>query len=237
VNNRVKTPFSGGTGVIQDGLLTPKEVRDAGYLCLAASIFAFVLVGWRAGWMLTALAAVGLFSGWSYTAPPLRWSYRGLGEILIGVNCGPVAVLAGYFAMTGRLSTDAIWAGAVMGLWTMAIITINQIPDCEADSRAGKRNLVVRFGCERGLQLWEFWIDLSFATLAAGIFLGRLPAELVLGLLLFPWAERLSIRSRGALTDLPTLTAACGDTIKGETIYWALLVAGAAAARLTGPGL
>jgi 1,4-dihydroxy-2-naphthoate octaprenyltransferase len=137
--------------------------------------------------------------------------------------------VTGCFIAAGQVLPSAWWAGAVTGFYTMAIITINEVPDYDADRRAGKKNLVVRFGRARGLQLWAAFLYLSFASLAAAIFLGGLPRQTLLALLVLPRLVRLVDRAPAALDDLPTLIDLCGTTIKTELLLWALLVAGVAA--------
>jgi 1,4-dihydroxy-2-naphthoate octaprenyltransferase len=232
VDNPVRTPFSGGTRVIEDGLLTAGQVRRAGYATLGAAAVIFTALTFATGWPLAAVAASGMFLGWAYTAPPLRLAYRGLGEITMGVTHGPLAALAGYYVVAGRIDAPAWWAGAIIGFWPVAIIAINQIPDYEADKRAGKGNLVARFGPEFGLQLSRAAADACFALLALAIFVGALPRELIVGLLLLPRVTRLADRAAAGWRELPKLTASCGATIQTGVIFWALLLAGTIAARL-----
>lgn len=233
-DNPVKTPFSGGTLVIQEGLLSAEQVRFAGYLSFALGGVAFAALSLFVGWWLWALAVFGFVSGWGYTARPVWLAYRGWGELMIGLNFGPALVLTAYFVQTGELSSTALCAGLVMGFWTAAIITINELPDFEADRRAGKRNLVVRWGRRFGLKVWAALLYLSFATLVAGLFLDVLPRGMVLGALALPLVVRLIDRSDDAPRDLEVNVAACAATIKYEILYWALLSGGVLASHLPG---
>jgi 1,4-dihydroxy-2-naphthoate polyprenyltransferase len=234
--NPIRTPFSGGTRVIQDGLISAEQIRFAGYLCFAVGGVLFAVLSVFAGWWLWALAVFGFFSGWGYTAKPIWLAYRGWGELLIGLNFGPALVWTGYFVQTGELAAPPFWAGMAMGLWTAAIITINQLPDFEADRQSGKHNLVARWGKRFGLRLWAALLYLSLATIAGGIFLGVLPATAVPALLVTPLVVRLVDGSGKALGDLDANVAVCGATIKYEIVFWALLVGGLLAGRLPGVG-
>ena len=101
------TPFSGGSRAIQDAIVGPLAVRNAASLCflLSAAVGAFLF--WRCGWPVLVFGAVGALSGYFYTAPPLRLGYRGLGEILAGLNVGPLAVLGSYYVQAATLSWGA----------------------------------------------------------------------------------------------------------------------------------
>ena len=85
-----------------------------------------------------------------YEAPPIRWSYRGLGEAVIALSYGPWMVLGSLYLHTRALSWGAFWASLVPGLLIMALAVVNAIPDFHQDRLVGKRNLVVRLGRERG---------------------------------------------------------------------------------------
>lgn len=234
--NEIRTPFSGGTRVIQEGLLTPRRIRNAGYMCFALGwVLFFILAARTTGWVLLP-ALFGFLSGWLYTARPVWLAYRGLGELMIGLNFGPAVVLTAYLIQTGTVALPPLWAGMVMGCWTAAIITINQLPDFEADRQAGKRNLVARFGKLFGLRLWASLLYLSLSFLIAGVFVRALPPDMILGVLTLPLVIRLIDRSPAALDDLPATIAACGNTIKYEVLTWALMLAGLLAAGLTGIG-
>jgi len=234
--NEIRTPFSGGTRVIQEGLLPPRQIRNAGYLSFAIGWMLFAMLAFlTTGWII-ALAVFGFLSGWLYTARPIWLAYRGLGELMIGLNFGPAVVLTAYLVQTGRPALPPLWAGLVMGCWTAAIITINQLPDYEADKQTGKRNLVARYGKRFGLRLWASLLYLSLSFLIAGVFVRILPPDMILGVLVLPLVTRQIDRSPAALDDLEATVAACGNTIKYEVLFWALMLAGLLAVGLAGIG-
>src|SRR2546427_771595 len=87
-------PFAGGSRVLIRGVLNPRT-----HLAVA---FAFLGLGSLIGIYLvtqvgTALLWIGIFGvavAYSYVGPPLRLAHRGLGEIAVGLEFGPVTVLA-----------------------------------------------------------------------------------------------------------------------------------------------
>ncbi|MHC4778484.1 MAG: prenyltransferase, partial [Planctomycetota bacterium] len=87
---KTPTPFSGGSRVIQEGILTPRAVFIGGavsYL-VAAAIGAYLL--WHCGPWILAFGTVGAIFSFFYTAPPLKIGYRGAGELLTGFLLGPL---------------------------------------------------------------------------------------------------------------------------------------------------
>jgi 1,4-dihydroxy-2-naphthoate octaprenyltransferase len=107
------------------------------------------------------LGGLGIFFGFFYSNRPFRWSYHGLGEILIGFCYGWLPIATGFFLLTGFFSPQILLFSIPVGLSIFNVILINEFPDREADRAIGKRNLVVRFGKER---MGDLYIGLSVLT-------------------------------------------------------------------------
>jgi len=140
------TAFSGGSGVIASGELAPPAALVAALTCAAAGTVATL---WfvRAG--LPAAAAIGAAIGvgaWIYSAPPLRLSGRGWGELDTMVVVGMLVPAAGYAAFTGRFDAVILAATLAPACAIFAMMIAVEWPDRAADAAAGKRNLVVRLG-------------------------------------------------------------------------------------------
>ncbi|MDI6757726.1 MAG: prenyltransferase, partial [Endomicrobiia bacterium] len=92
-NTQFVRPFSGGSRVIQNGLLTPLEVLAgaAAFFALGSAIGIFLT--YKIGWPILILGIIGVVSGVFYTAPVLSWAKRGIGESLVGVNFGVLVAL------------------------------------------------------------------------------------------------------------------------------------------------
>lgn len=144
--NTAPTPFSGGSRVLQRGLLTPAQLTRA---ALAASS---LLVALGVGaifvgrpWILPAvLAALALLA--AYSLPPLRLSYRGYGEVCQGLGVGLVLPLVGYYAQSGSLSETPWSALAPLVLLGFVSNILTALPDTPADRAAGKATWPVRRG-------------------------------------------------------------------------------------------
>lgn len=76
--NKEVTPFSGGSRVIQEGLISPAKIYQASliFFCLASLIglyFTYVR-----GPVVLIIGIVGVLSGYFYTALPIKIGYLGL---------------------------------------------------------------------------------------------------------------------------------------------------------------
>ncbi len=110
-----------------------------------------------------------------YEAPPIRWSYRGLGELVIALAYGPWMVLGSLYLHTRELSGPALWASLVPALLIMALAVVNAVPDFHQDRLVGKRNLVVRLGRRRGVILYVSLSAAAFGVIVAGVVAGAFP--------------------------------------------------------------
>lgn len=158
-----RNPFSGGTQVLQTGIIPRKQAFWAALpsLMAAGAIGLLLQFYYKTGSYTIPLGAVGMFFGFFYTTKPIQWSYRGIGEMLIGFCYGWLPVAASYYIQTGQISPLVHWVSLPSAFTIFNVILINEFPDYLADKRVGKKNLVVRFGKERMSKLYAL---MSFAT-------------------------------------------------------------------------
>ena len=158
-----------------------------GVAAFAVALSVGVYLTIHGGWPILAFALLGGAAAIFYEAPPLRWSYRGLGETVIALAYGPWMVLGSLYLHTGRLSWGAFFASLVPGFLIMALAVVNAIPDFHQDRLVGKRNLVVRLGRRRAVWLYLALASLGLATAAIGVAAGMFPAACLTALLGLPW--------------------------------------------------
>ena len=155
----------------------------------AAFVGAFavgVYLAVRGGWPILVFALLGGSAAIFYVAPPIRWAYRGLGELVIALSYGPWMVLGSVYLYTGSISWDALWASLVPGLLVMALAVVNAIPDFHQDSLVGKRNLVVRLGRRRAVWLYLALAAAGLMVVPVGVVAGVFPPACLAALLALP---------------------------------------------------
>jgi len=189
--NLTPTPFSGGSRVIQEGVISPRAIFIYSLACFAVGI-ACGLYLWRVtpGNVVLWLGLVGVASGSLYTAVPVTIGYRGVGELFVGLNFGPLAVVGTHYVQAGHLSPAALMASVPVGLLIAAVLYINEFPDYEADKQVKKKTLIVIFGPARARYGYIILIALTYAAVAAFVAGGGLPAWALLGLLTLPLAVK-----------------------------------------------
>jgi len=138
------------------------------------------------GWPILAFALLGGMAAIFYVAPPIRWAYRGLGELVIALSYGPWMVLGSLYLHTRALSWPALVASLVPGFLIMALAVVNAIPDYHQDRLVGKRNLCVRLGRRRAVTLYLALASAGLLVVPVAVFAGVLPWPCLAALLAVP---------------------------------------------------
>jgi len=161
----VRTPFSGGTGVLPEGLLKPESVYRAGLASLALGSAIGVYLAIVRGWLVFPLLAFAAVSIYLYSTSIAN---RGLGEVFICVK-GALVVLGTFYVQTLTLAAEPLLAGIIMGLLSASVLYVNEFPDYEADRSKGRLNLVVRLGRRRAAQLYPLFHLAIYLLIIAGV--------------------------------------------------------------------
>jgi 1,4-dihydroxy-2-naphthoate octaprenyltransferase len=157
-----------------------------GTAAFAAALAVGVYLAVRVGWPVIAFALLGGAAAIFYEAPPIRWVYRGLGELMIALSYGPWMVLGSVYLHTRTLPAGAFVASFVPAFLIMALAVVNAVPDFHQDRLVGKRNLVVRLGRERGVALYLTLAGAGLAVVAVGVAAGIFPVPCLAALLALP---------------------------------------------------
>jgi 1,4-dihydroxy-2-naphthoate octaprenyltransferase len=197
-NNDYFLPFSGGSRSIELGLITPRRLFVLASVALLGAAACGAVLAALDRPLVLAFGAVGALSGFFYTAPPLRLAARrGLGELFVGLNFGPLMTAGAAYALRGTLVPEDFLIGIPMGLLTTAILWVNEFPDTPADVRAGKVHLVAVLGLARARWGYVVLIAAAYATAAALAVAGVAPQGTLLVLLALPvaaWTSSMVVR-------------------------------------------
>lgn len=143
--------FTGGTRVLVEGRLGFRDIKIAitGALCLIAVLGLLLVTVDRdvSPLLITVMLLIGLFFGFGYTVPPLKFSYRGLGEIVVGGTHSFYLVLCGYVFQGGAWEHALPWLLSIpLFFAVLGAITLADLPDRPADLATSKRTVAVIFG-------------------------------------------------------------------------------------------
>ena len=175
-NYNYMVPYSGGSRSIQMGLISAKGMLTVSLVAFALSAVVGVPLIQKAGMDILWLGLIGFVSGFFYTAPPFRFASRkGLGELLIGLNFGPLMVAGSALVQTGKILPEALLAGIPIGLLVAAIVYVNEFPDHDGDKATGKDTLIVVFGPEKARLGYVLLVAGAFTSIVLMALNGTLP--------------------------------------------------------------
>jgi 1,4-dihydroxy-2-naphthoate octaprenyltransferase len=193
--NPTPTKFSGGFGVLQNALVTIREMSILALGCYAvAAALGLLLMLMRGSTALLVLSVLGLFISVAYKMPPFKLVYRGLGEIAVAIGFGPLLVLGAYTVQSrGSISLEAYLVALPAALLVGMIPYVNEIPDRADDAQAGKRTLPVRWTRETVIPVFDMAAAVSFVAVVASVAAGLLPLPGLLVLVAIPLAIRVHV--------------------------------------------
>ncbi|HEX5140446.1 MAG TPA: 1,4-dihydroxy-2-naphthoate octaprenyltransferase [Dehalococcoidia bacterium] len=161
---------------IQSGLLTPKEVHIAAIATFAAGAACGLALVAVAGWPVLAAGVASVLAGYFYTASPIKYGRRGLGEVGVAFFMGPVIVMGAYFVQVEHLTWAAFYASVPVGILVANILHANNLRDIRNDRSRGK--VTISTMVDRPVAdyiLWALVIG-AFAVVAVCVATGSLTA-------------------------------------------------------------
>lgn len=190
-----RTPFSGGSGLLAEGLLSPPSTMKFGLACFLLAIplalYLLITVGWL---LLPTLLLGGLFI-LLYTPHLARLM---LGEISAGLGLGALPIIGSYFVQAGVYTPAAMVASVPSMILTFNLLFLNEFPDLEPDRRGGRRNLVIALGREKAGRLYTLLTVSMYMWIVGSVLAGLMPPPVLMTLLTIPFALKAG---RGALRD------------------------------------
>ena len=181
----VRTPFSGGSGAIQSGLLTEKQALWVGIATLIIIIPIGVFFTIVTGWLLLPLLAIAIICIILYTPLILKMGYP---EWSAGLGLGVLPVLGAYFVQTGTYTIGAVLASIPSGILVHNLLLLNEFPDAEYDVTVKRRTLPIFVGKKRAAIFYSVLTIIVYLWIIGTVISRDMPIFTLLGLLTFPLA-------------------------------------------------
>jgi 1,4-dihydroxy-2-naphthoate polyprenyltransferase len=223
--NKTFTPLSGGSRVIQEGLLPPRFFLGGALLCFLIVACIGLYFCLTRGWGLILWGIFGLFIAYFYSAPPIWIASTGLGELATGTGLGLIPVMGSYFVQTGDpLDWHVALLSLPITLLGGCMVYINEFPDCEADREVGKNTIVVRLGTVKAMYLFFLVLIVMYLLIAILIMLRILPPAGLVIFLTIPLALWIVHIMRLYHNDVPKLLPSAAGTIQLHFIVGCLMI-------------
>jgi len=226
-----KTPFSGGSGMLTAGLIEPRRAYLLGAVCLLIDAVIGVYFVIVQGWGLIPVILLGGLFTYFYTPYISHWR---VGEVAAGLGLGSLVVLGAYFVQTGQYTWEVIVASLAPGFLTANLLLLNEFPDMEADTKVGRRNLVMALGKSRSAWLYTILLACTYLSIVLGVVFRLMPWPALIVLLTVPLAMKAIQGALQHYDDVPKLVPALGANVMTILATDALLAVGYVLATVLG---
>lgn len=184
------------------GTMTPRAMKIAGLITFGLASGIGLWLTWLKGWEVFAIGLLGIIGGYTYTAGPCPFKYKGLGSTLVFFLMGPLMVWPAWFIQTGEHSWLPVFVSLPLGFLVSAILNGNDVRDIDHDQAAGISTLAMNLGVSGGLRLHRLLYLGAFLSLFALIATGILPPLCLLPCLLFPLYRKIFATLKNAETGM-----------------------------------
>ncbi|MEV0645484.1 prenyltransferase [Phytomonospora sp. NPDC050363] len=166
------TPWTGGSRALVDGLVKPETSLAASFVLWTAGLGLVVMMP---TWQSRVLGAVTLALAWFYTAPPLRFNYRGLGEVTVAAILNGLWPAVAVILQAGTVPWPLVAILAPTAILQTVRMMIMNLGDRVSDASVGKRTIPVMIGHDRAVLVIGAAQVLAYALLTGFAMSGWIP--------------------------------------------------------------
>jgi 1,4-dihydroxy-2-naphthoate octaprenyltransferase len=206
-----RTPFSGGSGTLQERPDMAPTVFAIGAACLTITSLIGIYFVLTRGMALLPLGVIGILVIAVYTNWITRLPLVSL--IVTGLGFGLLMVMGTNYVLTGEYTWTAGFASLAPFFLGNNLLLLNQYPDVEADQSVGRRNLPIVIGKRASSHVYVLLLLATYLSIGAGVCLGHLPSAALLGLLTLPLAAVTAVGVYRYADDTPNLLRYMGFNV------------------------
>ena len=217
-----RTPMSGGTGVLPEGLLKPKSVYNAGilFLVIGGLIGGYFVV--LHGVVIGVILAFAIMSFYFYSTKIVNW---GLAEVFVAVK-GTLIVMGTYYIQNSELTDVVVLSGIVVGALSSLVLFVASFPDHDADKEKGRRTLVILFGRKKATSIFYIFLIVSYGIIIVCAAMSIIPVFCLISLAAIPVAINSIRKLKSSISNEDKIIPAMKSTLMFSRIAGALFVIG-----------
>ena len=155
------------SGVISLSQMKIAVVVVAAMSLLSASFLIFLsssLLSLSAVWIYFGLAILSIIAAVTYTVGKSAYGYFGLGDVMVFLFFGFLSVI-GVFGLYGEsFKVILVLPAFTIGLWSTAVLNLNNMRDIDNDRDSEKRTLAVLLGAKQSKYYHAFLILFGFLS-------------------------------------------------------------------------
>ncbi|MFC2013203.1 prenyltransferase [Chloroflexota bacterium] len=203
----VKTPFSGGSGILPAALLKPKQVLWFGIISFLIALPIGVYFVIAAGWLLLPVLVIGAICILFYSPVITRLGWP---EWAPGLGLGMLPILGFYYVQTSAYTWPVVIAAVPSGILVYNLLLLNEFPDAAADRKGGKKTLPIIAGLPATGRVYSVLTMIVYLWIMGGVIAGVLPPFASLALLTLPFAVKAM---KGALNYKEMIIPAMANNV------------------------
>ncbi len=202
------------------GAFTPRQLLVEGAVLMSATIVIGLVLSFVRSSLVFWIGLTGFLASVFYTAGPVKYKYRGFGEVFVFLMWGPFMVEGAYAVQRQALSGKALLISIPLGVLVAMVLMANNIRDIAYDSRQSIKTISSMLGRDRAIRLFAAFILVSYALVVGMVVFGVVSPWALLVLLSLPKAIRLV---RTFMRQVPD--GADADTGQLNTAFGVLFIA------------
>jgi 1,4-dihydroxy-2-naphthoate octaprenyltransferase len=209
---------------ILSGMLTARQLLGEAIVLFSLTIVigmtAAIVLSWHVLW----IGFVGFLTSVYYTAGPVKFKYRALGELAVFVIWGPLMIEGAYAVQRQALSGKAFIISVPFGVIVALVLFANNMRDMAFDSRQSITTISTLLGERRSYLLFAGLIALAYAYVLGMIVTGIMSLWGLLIFLSVPSAIGLLKTFRKEIPDMADALTAKFDTVFGILLILAIFL-------------
>lgn len=137
---------------VQSGIISLGEMKKAMFLLGSLSLISGLVLLYislqdlKMFLLFLGLGIAAIVAAVTYTSGSKPYGYAGLGDISVFLFFGLLGVIGTYFLHSLSFDWSILLPAVSLGLFSTAVLNINNIRDIKADTKAGKKSIPVRVG-------------------------------------------------------------------------------------------
>ena len=204
-----RTPFSGGSGILPGGLLTPRQVLWLGIVSFLLAVVIgiyFIIVG---NWLLLPLLLVAAICVLLYNPVILKMGWP---EWAPGIGLGILPIIGLYFVQATHYTWPVVVASVPSGILVHNLLLLNEFPDAEADKKANRKTLPITMGKEKASIVYSVLTVMVYLWIIGAVIAKAMPVFSLIALLTLPFAVK-AIRGARKHQEMARLVPAMANNV------------------------
>jgi 1,4-dihydroxy-2-naphthoate polyprenyltransferase len=206
------------------GIMTSRRLLQVSVILYVATFIIGLITAYARSWHILWIGIIGLMTSIFYTAGPVKYKYRALGEFAVFMMWGPLMIEGAYAVQQQILSAKALYISIPFGTLVALVLFANNMRDINYDSRQNVTTLSIVLGTKKSYMLFAGLILAAYIYVLGMIVTGIMSLWGLLIFLSLPKAFILLKTFREKIPDMADALTAQFDTVFGILLIAALFL-------------